>query len=117
LDALHLDLHRQIGECLIAAKCQPKICVLHFDLFCMSLQDKFQYLESNKLCTFSALFWLEFSSHYGDELCGLLDAYATLRRGLVSPRHLMVDFVLVVLTKRERNSCHPTAAKLQRQLT
>jgi hypothetical protein len=64
----------------------------------MSLQDKFQYLESNKLCTFSALFWLEFSSHYGDELCGLLDAYATLRRGLVSPRHLMVDFVLVVLT-------------------
>jgi hypothetical protein len=47
------------------------------------MQDKFQYLESNKLCTFSALFWLEFSSQYGDDLCGLLDSYSTLRRGLV----------------------------------
>ena len=48
------------------------------------MQEKFKYLESNKLCTFSAMFWLQFSSVYSEELCGLMDSYATLKRGLVS---------------------------------
>ncbi len=48
------------------------------------MQEKFKYLESNKLCTFSAMFWLQFSSVYSEELCGLMDSFATLKRGLVS---------------------------------
>jgi hypothetical protein len=30
------------------------------------------------------MFWLKFSSQYSDELCGLMDSYATLKRGIVS---------------------------------
>jgi hypothetical protein len=76
---------RYISSCsdkLVSAQ-EPRYNVLKCDAL-VAFQDKFRYLESNKLCTFSAIFWLEFSSHHGEELCSMMDSYATLRRGLVS---------------------------------
>ncbi len=106
MDALHIQLRRQIGEC--------KRTNMNWILTIVSeMQDKFQYLESNKLCTFSALFWLEFSSQHGDDLCGLLDSYAALRRGMVGAN---LDFLSKRLTTPERSALHPIAANHLRQM-